>query len=38
MLIFNIKKAIEVRNKDKTSPRDTRQEDLNIRKECKLKT
>jgi len=37
-LILKIKKAIEeVRGTEKTSPRDIRQEDLNIRKEPKLK-
>jgi hypothetical protein len=36
-LILNIKKALEARDKEDKSPRDTRLEDLNIRKELKLK-
>ena len=36
-LILNIKKAIEAMDKKDKSPRDTRLEDLNIRKDLKLK-
>ena len=36
-LILNIKKDIEARDKESKSPRDIRLEDLNIRKECRLK-